>query len=346
MSRRKLIPAVALAASLAAAPAASADVTLSGGATTLRLDRTTARALDGLGVSVAPVSGAAAAGGGVRFPITGGAIDPRTAAGRIDHRGGLRLRAGRTRVVLAQPQVTVAGSAVRLSARVGGGRIHIATLTGARVSRSGFNTTVSGLRARLTQKAATALNRAFGVNALRRGLTLGTVTVRTRTAETDLAATGATTLAVDAGALAALTSLGITPGVVGPATLQGTTASFPITSGEAKLDLSAALVRHAGGLSLSKGATVVRLTDFDVSLGSTAGPQLLASINGGADKVAILDLDLTGVTPGVDGRVITVAGVTAKLTSGAAQALNQAFATNALQPGLVLGRATVSAEGR
>lgn len=345
MSHRKLIAPVALAAALAAAPAASADVGLTGGATTLRLDPGTARALDTLGVSVAPVSGARAAGGGVRFPISGGAIEPATAAGTILHRGGLRLRAGSTRVVLSSPRVSIAKNSVRLSTRVGGSRIHIATLSGARVSRDGFDVNVADARARLTQKAARALNRAFGVTAFRRGLALGTVSVRSQTDEADLAATGATALAIDAAALGALTSLGITPGVVGPATLSQTTASFPITGGEAKLDLAAALVRHSGGLSLTKGATVVRLTDYDISLGGSAGPQLLASLNGGADKVAILDLDLTGVSPSVDGRAITVPGVTARLTAGAAQALNQAFGTSAFAAGLVLGRATVSARG-
>jgi len=51
---------------------------------------------------------------------------------------------------------------------------------------------------------------------------------------------------------------------------------------------------------------VVRFTDFDISLGAPAGPQLLASLNGGPEKVAILDLDLAGVTLAVDGRAITV----------------------------------------
>lgn len=347
MSHRRLIlPAALVAASLAAAPSASADVGLTGGATTLRLDPGTAKALDGLGVSVAPVSGARAAGGGVRFPISGGSIDPATAAGFITHRGGLRLRAHGTTVVLSQPRVVIAGKRLRLSTRVGSSRIHIATLSGARVSRAGFNTNVSNLRARLTQKAAGALNGAFGVTAFKRGLALGRVTVRSQTDETEIAAEGATALTIDPGALQALTSLGIAPGVIGPATLAGTTASFPIRGGQAQLDLSRAAIRHSGGLSLTRGATVVALTDYDISLGGAQGPQLFAALNGGQQKVAILDLDLTGVTPAVDGRTVTIAGVTAKLTAGAAQALNQAFATSAFQAGLVLGRATVTATGR
>ena len=104
------------------------------------------------------------------------------------------------------------------------------------------------------------------------------------------------------------------------------------------------MIRHSGGISLTKGATVVALTDFDIRLGSA--PQLFASLNGGATKVAIIDLDLTGVTPAVSGRTITLDGVTAKLTQGAADALNGAFATTAFTAGLVLGKAKVEATGK
>jgi hypothetical protein len=332
------------ALALAAAPSASADVGLTGGSTTLKLKRSTAQALDGLGVSVAPTGRARVAGGGVRFPITGGAIDPATAAGTIRHAGGLRLSAGGTRVTLASPRVAV-GRQINLSARIGGGRLHVAKLVGrARVSRSGFNTNVRGLRAELTQKAARALNRAFGVTAFAKGLELGSVVVRSRTDETELARSGGTGLELDPNALQALASQGITPGVIEPATLSGATATFPITGGRADLDLGAGVVRHAGGISLTKGSTVVRLTAFDIRLGST--PQLFASLNGGAQKAAILDLDLSGAATSVDGRSITVDNVVARLTQGAADALNQAFGTSAFSGGLVIGRATVRANGR
>jgi hypothetical protein len=340
--KRTLIVTATAVAALAAAPGASAAVDLTGGSTTLKLDRGAAAALDGLGVSVAPVGRARAGSAGVRFPITGGRINARTAAGTIRHAGGLRFRAGGRSLTLRAPRVAV-GRKIMLSARVGGSRVHLLELSGARVSRSGFNTNVSGLRARLTQKAASALNATFGVRAFKKGLRLGTANVRSRTDEADIRARSATSLEIDPGALAALTSLGIAPGVIAPATLTGTTAAFPISGGQVKLNLSAGTIRHGGGISLTKGATVVRLESFDIRLG--ASPQLFAAINGGAQKAAILDLDLTGVTPAVDGRTVTLAGVTAKLTQGAADALNAAFATTAFSAGLVLGRATVVAEG-
>ena len=333
---------VALGGLLVLAPAASADVGLRGGATTLRLNPGTAEALGSLGVTASPINPARARDTRFTFPISGGRIDPATAAGTINHAGGLRLAAGGTRVALRRFRVTV-GKQLNLSAFVGGELVHIAKLRGTpRVTRRGFDTRVRGLTAELTGKAARALNAAFGVSAFTRGIPLGRVAVNAKPAQTELLARGETALAIDAGALAALTSLGIAPGVIAPAALSGTTATFPISGGRVALDLAGGVIRHTGGISLTKGATVVRLERFDIRLGAT--PQLFASVNG-SSKVAILDLDLSSATPTVTGRRITVAGVGTALTQGAADALNAAFATTAFSAGLALGVATVSARG-
>ena len=90
-----------------------------------------------------------------------------------------------------------------------------------------------------------------------------------------------------------------------------------------------------GRISLTAGATVVRLTDFDIRLGGgrrSSSPR----INGGSPKVAILDLDLSA-RPSTCPAARHVAGITAQLTQGAADALNAAFGTTALAAGLVLG---------
>ena len=329
---------------LVAAPSAQAAVELSGGTTRLTLDRGTAGALASLGVKVRPTGRAAAQGRHVRFPISGGAIDPASAAGRIEHRGGLRLSGGGRSITLKNYVVRV-GKRITLSARVGKQRVGVLDLTGTpKVTRSGFGTNVSGLTARLNRTAARTLNAVFGVDAFRKGAKLGTVKLTAKPSETELLAQGATSLAIDPAALQAIVSLGIAPGVIGPATLAGTTASFPITGGSAALDLSAAEIGHSGGISLTKGATVVNLTDFDIRVGATA--QLFAAINGGAAKVAILDLDLAALQPTISGRSIQLAGIVAKLTQGAADALNAAFGTTAFAGGLTLGTATVNATGK
>ena len=341
---KRLIPlVVATGALLGAAPAASAAVDLSGGETRLTLAKGTAKALTSLGVRVAPTGPATARGRHVRFPISGGAIDPATAAGTIRHRGGLRLSAGRTRVVLSNYVVRVGGR-ITLSAKIGNGRAKILNLTGSpRVTRSGFGTDVRGLTARLNRTAARTLNRAFGVKAFEAGLPLGKVVVRAQPSQAELLARGDTALALDAGTLGALIGLGVTPNVIGPATLEGTTARFPITGGKAQLDFSAGTISHSGGISLTAGATQVNLTDFDIVIGQSV--RLFATVTGAAGKVPIADLSL-GNPPQVSGRAITVAGVTVRLSAEAAAALNTAFGTTALAAGLPLGTATVTATGK
>jgi hypothetical protein len=342
---KRLIPIATAVLVLAVAPAAQAAVDLSGGTTRLTVSKRVAGALGSLGVKVKTTGAASARGRHVRFPITGGRIDPVTAAGKIRHAGGIKFKAHGARIVLRRPTVRV-GQRIMLSAIVGGSRVRLIELTGRpRISRSGFGTNVRGLTARLNRTAANALNATFGVHAFRRGLALGKVRVSAKPSATELLARGATALTIDPGALAAITGLGIAPGVIAPATLAGTTASFPITGGKAALDLSSALVMHSGGLSLTRGATVVALTDFDIRVGA-AGAQLFGSVNGGAQKAALLDLDLSGVVPAVAGRTVTLDGVRARLTQGAAGALNGAFATNAFAGGLLLGVAKVTATGR
>ena len=148
---------------------------------------------------------------------------------------------------------------------------------------------------------------------------------------------GATTLTLDPGAAAALTSLGVTPGVVAPATAGADGLRFPITNSVFSA-LVGRQIRHSGGLSLTAGSTTVTLTDFIIILDRR--PDLTARINGG-DRASILDLSLAGASLRLHAGV-TLGPVTAKLTAGAAAALNQAFGVTAFTEGLTLGRATVA----
>ena len=175
----RVAAAGALVALAVAAPAGAATVKLSGGSTTLKLDPGTAKALKGLGVSVTPIAPAKAGAKGVSFPITGGSIDPATAAGTITHSGGLQLRAGATRVRLTSFTIGVDRTPT-ISVKAGKARLHAFTLSlgGAKISRAGLGTNVSGVAVKLSAKGAAALNGAFGVKAFKRGLRVGTATVK------------------------------------------------------------------------------------------------------------------------------------------------------------------------
>lgn len=323
----------------AAAPAGAAQVDLAGGATTLKLDRKAAAALTSLGVKVAPTGKAKAGKAGVAFPITGGRIDPATGVGTIRHTGGLRLSAGKVKVTLSDYTVRVSPKGSTMTAKVGSARVGVLVpvIGKAKVTRSGLGTRVSNVAIHLSSKGAAALNKAFGVSAFKPRLKLGTATIAATPKQ--IAFTGGQTdLAVDPNALAALTSLGITPGLVGDAKANADgTFGFPITEGLVDAKTLTGTVGHSGGISLTRGATVVTLSDFTID---TTAKQLTAAINNGA-RAAILDLDLSAPKVGIDGRDVTVGGVGAKLTQGAADALNQAFGTTAFAGGLQFGVATV-----
>jgi hypothetical protein len=147
---------------------------------------------------------------------------------------------------------------------------------------------------------------------------------------------GATTLDVDPGTLEALTGLGVAPGVVAPAKLEGARYAFPITN-SLRRALKTGVVSHKGGITLTAGATTVALTDFDIKLFEA---KLYGKVNG-AGPVALLDLDYSGASIRLRGGRIEIGPVGTTLTQGAADALNQAFGVSALSDDTVLGDATV-----
>ncbi len=321
------------------APAHAATVELGSGSTKLKLDRGTARALDALGVSVSPVSPARAAGGSIRFPISGGAINPATGAGVIEHSGALQLRAGTTRVRLVDPRIAV-GKRARLSVRVGGKRLHafLLSLRHAKVTRRGLDTRISRVGVVLSAKGAAALNQAFGVHAFARGLRIGTATVNAKPAQLAFRG-GSTALALDPGTAAALTSLGVTAAPAAPATARADgSLVFPITGGKVDIKTLAGAIRHSGGITLSKGSTQVTVERFVIE--TAPSPKLTAAV--GNARIDLATLELSAAQTSVNGRRVRVSGVVAKLTQGAADALNQAFQTNAFAAGLTIGTATVS----
>jgi hypothetical protein len=147
---------------------------------------------------------------------------------------------------------------------------------------------------------------------------------------------GATTLEVDPATLGALTSLGVAPGAVAPGELEGATYSFPITN-SLQSALRSGVVRHRGGISLTAGATTVKLTDFDIRL---LEGKLYGKVNG-AGPVALLDLDYAGVQIKLRRGKVSIGPVATTLTQGAADALNQAFGVSALSDDTVVGDATI-----
>jgi hypothetical protein len=322
---RSVIAGAAAVLLLAAAPtAAQARDPLAGGSTTLKLDAGVAKALKAAGVKVS----------GTTYKITGGSLTSGGATGTITHSGSLKLSAGATKLTLKSFTVKL-GKSSTLSGLVGKTRVTLLTLdtSKAKIARSGLDTRITGVRVRLTSAAAKALNTSFSTHLFKRGLQLGTVAVTAKPKTVDLTG-GATTVTLDPGAAAALQSLGVSATPIGSDAL-----SFPITGGTLDAKTFAGTITHSGGIALTKGATIVQLTDFAIDIDDT--PELTALVGGA--RVPILSVDLSALKTDVTGGTITLTGAALKLTAAAAGALNQAFGTTAFTEGLLLGTAAVRA---
>jgi hypothetical protein len=165
-----------------------------------------------------------------------------------------------------------------------------------------------------------------------------------------------TEVVLDPGFLAGLTSLKLTPGVVGTAKLDASTGTvaFPITGGSAtyykpgsRNPYVESSIKHDGsGISLTDGKTKVELTNFVVD----AGKSILTgdvSANGASvvKGAPLMFLDGRTLEPlKVDDATKTgvLYGTTVSLTKAAADLLNQTYKTTALTEFFKVGVARIT----
>ncbi|OLL73534.1 hypothetical protein Ae168Ps1_1911 [Pseudonocardia sp. Ae168_Ps1] len=163
-----------------------------------------------------------------------------------------------------------------------------------------------------------------------------------------------TSVKLDSGFTGALESLGVTPAPFGDASIADGSASFPITGGnvsvykpEEVLPYVQGRIEHQGsGLTLTKGDTEVTLDNFVIDPDDPA--VLTGRVRAGGQTVAesttLFDLNgstLKPITMDEAAGTATLTGTTVTLNSGAAEALNGAFSTDALKGGTVIGIATI-----
>ena len=167
-----------------------------------------------------------------------------------------------------------------------------------------------------------------------------------------------TAVALDKGFVDALTSLGLTPGVTGTATLVDGSLHFPITGGKVDYYDPAAKYRpyvqgeidHKGsGITLTAGATVVGLSDFKIDPGTS---RLTGTVTANGAEVGkdifIFNLDGSTLKPlktDADGNAV-LQGTTVLISSDAAALLNKTFNTKAVTDKLVVGIATITAKAK
>jgi hypothetical protein len=345
---------------------------LTGVGTTVTLNAATAAALTGLGVTVTPEGTATANGPAITFPITSGYVEihsnkhhrPGYIEGSIEHYGsGLTLTAGTTVVTLTDFVVDPGNSYLYASVNGVPDKAPLLQLDGRKVTVStdgSGDVVLNGTVANLTDAAATALDSAFGTQAIKGGTPLGTVhLVAKGTANTYTGkvaeiprVTGSTSLDLNATTAAALASLGVTPGVTGTATVSGSTVTFPITGGDAVIHankhyapgyVDGVILHQGSGLTLTKGGITVTLTNFTIDPGHSV---LYGDVDGTvpAANVPLLQLDGRPLMVSSSGGTVHLDGTIANLTPTAAAALDKAFGVTAFTAGMPLGTAHIAAE--
>jgi hypothetical protein len=183
--------------------------------------------------------------------------------------------------------------------------------------------------------------------ALAIALTLASTTTFAQTTVTALL--GSTNVALSSTFLNALSSLKVTPGVVYPTILLGTTVNFPIGSGALDLTSAKGNLDHQGGLTLTAGKTTVAIQDFLIdTTASTPVITGLAIVNGElVGRITLFDLafpsNFKKPIKLVDNVFLNLSSITVTLDGEAASTLNSVFNTTGFKEGLSIGTASVRA---
>lgn len=165
-----------------------------------------------------------------------------------------------------------------------------------------------------------------------------------------------TEVTLDQGFVDALGSLGLTPGLIGTATLVDGVLGFPVTGGNVdyydpeedyRPYVQGEIMHDGSGITLTGGDIVVGLSDFRIDPGTS---QLFGTVTANGELVAndvyIFNLDGSTLNPlaeDADGNAV-LEGTTVLISPDAAALLNETFGTDAVTDELVVGIAKITAK--
>ncbi len=160
-----------------------------------------------------------------------------------------------------------------------------------------------------------------------------------------------TSIKLDKGFAAALSTLKLTPGVIGKGRLVKGSLVFPITGGNVTVfkpgEVSPYVIgqiQHVGsGFSLSAGGTKVSITNLNVDPGvSKVYGDVKVNGKAAATSAYLFKLDGRTLKPlSTSGNFATLQGTKVEISPVAAPLLNKTFGTKAVKPGLLVGVATI-----
>ena len=169
------IALAAVAVALLVPSAAQAAKTVTGGKSTLKLNKRTAEGLADSGVRLRTIKPARSGAEGITFPIVSGELKTRNSVtGTLKHSGGLKFAMDGMRVK-AKSFVVDLERRSKLTARIGGDRIALLKLDtdNAEADVGKRVVTVSGLKSSLTSSGAKALNKGLDTDLFRKGVKFG-----------------------------------------------------------------------------------------------------------------------------------------------------------------------------
>ncbi|HEX2905160.1 MAG TPA: hypothetical protein VHO01_17040 [Jatrophihabitans sp.] len=116
---------------------------------------------------------------------------------------------------------------------------------------------------------------------------------------------------------------------------------FPITGGNPDLATGTGDILHSGGITFRSWKARLDVARFDIDL--AAGKVFATQVNGKPARVALLDLDLSGLKVGSSHGRTVLSGIGLKLDPAGAGALNATFGISLPTDGsLLFGSATVA----
>jgi len=181
----------------------------------------------------------------------------------------------------------------------------------------------------------------------------GSATSTAPVAKLDALSGQSTAVTLDAGFVAGLTSLKLTPGPVGSAKIESGVATFPITGGNVTYFEPGSIspyvqgkINHDGsGLSLTGGGTKVELTNFVVDPAkSVLTGKVTANGKVAAESAPLFFLDGRTLKPLQTGAGDTaiLEGTTVSLTKEAADLLNKTYNVTAITEFFKVGVAKIT----
>jgi hypothetical protein len=160
---------------------------------------------------------------------------------------------------------------------------------------------------------------------------------------------GLTTVTTAPGIAKALLGGGVAPLPVKPGTKFGVARlhplkvsyGFPVTGGNPDLTGPSGDILHSGGINFVSRTAQLEIGRFDIDL--AAGKVYATEINHTPGRIAVLDLDLSGLQVKTTATRTVLTGITVKLDPAAAGALNATFGLALPTDGsLVFGTARVA----